>query len=117
MIALLASFLLSAAAPAGASTLPGLYLSNQMEVAAGLELQANGRFRYALDYGAVSEGAEGNWVADGATVRLTSDSAPNDGERSPAVFRDQAVYREGDLLLLARYETVIRFQRAPAERD
>jgi hypothetical protein len=110
MIAALAALVLSA--PPAADAVVGLYLANQMEVGAGLELQANGRFRYALDYGAVSEGAEGRWTLNGTTIRLTSDTAPNDGERSPAVFRNQAVQREGDLLLLPRYETVIRFRRA-----
>jgi hypothetical protein len=110
----LAALLLSAA-PVPADTVPGLYFANQMEVAAGLELLQNGRFRYALDYGAVSEGAEGRWTSDGVTVRLTSDVGPNDGERSPAVFRAQPLRRDGDLLLLERYETVIRFKRALPE--
>ena len=33
----------------------GLYEIDQMEMAGGLELQPNGRFRYAFDYGAVRE--------------------------------------------------------------
>lgn len=115
MIAALAVLLLSPAATA--PPLPGLYLANQMEVGAGLELQANGRFRYALDYGAVSEGAEGRWTADATTVRLTSDTAPNDGERSPAVFRNEVLERQGDLLLLPRYETVIRFRRVEPQGE
>ena len=36
-----------------------------MEVGAALELQKNGHFRYQLDYGAVSEHAEGDWTFDG----------------------------------------------------
>ena len=66
--------LLVAIAPA--STIPGIYRSQQMEVAAALELRPDGRFRYALDYGAVSEEGEGDWVADGSTVRLTSNPLP-----------------------------------------
>ena len=70
MLALAA--LLLAPAPAVA----GLYQSQQMEVGAALELKANGRFRYQLDYGAVSEQAEGTWTSDGKAVRLTTAPAP-----------------------------------------
>lgn len=59
-----------------ASTLPGIYRAQQMEVGAGLELKEDGRFRYALEYGAVSETGEGKWTSDGKTVRLTSDPMP-----------------------------------------
>ena len=64
--------LLLAPAPAVA----GLYQSQQMEIGAALELSADGRFRYQLDYGAVSEQAEGRWTSDGRTVRLTTAPAP-----------------------------------------
>ena len=33
-----------------------------MEVGVALELQKNGHFRYQLDYGAVSEQADGDWT-------------------------------------------------------
>ena len=64
--------LLLAPAPAVA----GLYQSQQMEVGAALELKADGRFRYQLDYGAVSEQAEGTWTSDGKSVRLPTAPAP-----------------------------------------
>jgi len=54
----------------------GMYRSQQMEVGAALELQKNGHFRYQLDYGAVSESAEGDWTFDGKAVRLTTRPAP-----------------------------------------
>jgi hypothetical protein len=63
-----------AAAPAA---VVGLYQAHQMEVGAALELQKNGHFRYQLDYGAVSEQAEGDWTFDGKTVRLTTRPKPN----------------------------------------
>ena len=44
-----------------------------MEIAAGLELRADGRFRYALSYGALDEQAAGTWEARGDRVLLTSD--------------------------------------------
>ena len=54
----------------------GLYEIRQMEMAGGLELSANGHFRYALEYGAASEQAEGKWRSDGVSVLLTSDPMP-----------------------------------------
>ena len=73
MLALVPVLLALAPAPAN---LPGIYRSQQIEVAAALELTADGRFRYALDYGAVSEQAEGKWTSDGRSVRLTSAPMP-----------------------------------------
>ena len=70
MLAAAALFL--APAPAVA----GLYQAHQMEVGAALELRKNGHFRYQLDYGAVSESAEGGWTFDGKTVRLTTRPSP-----------------------------------------
>ena len=75
MLALALAPLLAAAAPSASHV--GLYRSQQPEVAAALELRPDGRFRYALDYGAVSEEGEGTWVADGSAVRLTSQPLPN----------------------------------------
>lgn len=61
------------AAPAAVA---GFYQAQQMEVGAALELQKNGHFRYQLDYGAVSEAAEGDWTFDGKVVRLTTKPKP-----------------------------------------
>ena len=71
----LLALLLAAAAPAAASP-AGHYEIHQMEMAGGLELQANGHFRFALSYGAVDEEGEGDWTFDGKTVRLTSNPMP-----------------------------------------
>lgn len=68
--------LLTAAAPADPAhpaALVGEYDGRQMEMGAGLELKADGRFEYGLSYGAVDEAAEGSWVADHGSVVLTSD--------------------------------------------
>jgi hypothetical protein len=54
----------------------GLYAVNQMEMAGGLELRPDGRFRYAFDYGAVSEESEGTWTFADGTVLLTTDPMP-----------------------------------------
>jgi hypothetical protein len=58
---------------AQSASLAGIYDGGQMEMAAGLELQANGRFRYALSYGALDEQAAGRWTSSGGAVLLTSD--------------------------------------------
>jgi len=47
-----------------------------MEMGGGLELRADGHFRYALTYGAMDEEAEGDWTFDGKTVRLNSNPMP-----------------------------------------
>ena len=70
-----------ASAPAVAEPVPephpaklvGTYDGRQMEMAAGLELSADGRFRYGLSYGALDETSAGTWRFDGTAVRLTSD--------------------------------------------
>jgi hypothetical protein len=77
--ALLGPVLLAASAAAPAEPPPkveGLYEIRQMEMAGALELSPNGRFRYALEYGAASEQGEGKWRMLGDTVVLTSDPMP-----------------------------------------
>jgi len=75
MLTLTALLLMTAPAPAKASP-AGFYRTQQMEMAGGLELKPNGRFRYAIEYGAASEQVEGNWTFDGKVVRLTSNPMP-----------------------------------------
>ncbi len=58
---------------ASPSQLAGTYDGHQMEMAAGLELRADGRFDYGLSYGALDESASGTWRVDGNMVLLTSD--------------------------------------------
>jgi hypothetical protein len=75
--ALLGAWLFAAAQAEGTpQSVGGLYEVRQMEMGGGLELQSDGRFRYALEYGAVSERGEGNWEVEGNTVRLTSNPKP-----------------------------------------
>ena len=113
MIAL-AALLFGAAQPAPAAEIAGLYETQQMEVAAALELQPDGRFSYALDYGAVSEAGEGDWTFDGATLRLTSNPMPPELhalELGNARFEGEPLLLEDGDLLLERYETIFRFRR------
>lgn len=80
----LAALLLAAAAPAPVA---GLYeLSGVREAAGGLELRADGSFRYALTYGALDEQAEGRWRQEGARILLTTVPTP----RPPAFTRAAA---------------------------
>jgi hypothetical protein len=73
--ALLFAAAATVATPATAqpASLVGTYDGRQMEMAAGLELKADGRFRYGLSYGALDEAAAGRWTARGDQVLLTSD--------------------------------------------
>src|SRR4051794_25442996 len=81
---------------APAASVAGLYRAQQMEVGAALDLQKNGHFRYQLDYGAVSEQAEGEWTFDGKTVRLTT--RPKANPASFELVRDDPA-PSGDLVI------------------
>jgi hypothetical protein len=89
-----------------------------MEVGAALQLDEDGRFQYQLDYGAVSEAAEGNWSSDGTTVYLTATRMQ--GAYKTGNFSREPLKIDGDRLLLNRYDTVIRLEReelpTPADR-
>src|SRR5690349_9771410 len=82
MNALLGPVLLAASAVAAPAAPPfaRLYEINQMEMAGGLELSPNGRFRFGFDYGAVSEISEGKWTSDKDGVVLTTDPMPPSAE-------------------------------------
>jgi hypothetical protein len=113
---IIAALLLAAA---DAPPVTGFYRSNQMEVGAALQLDEDGHFQYQLDYGAVSEAAEGSWSADAVNVYLTATRM--EGAYKQPNFARQALKIEGDRLLLSRYDTVIRFERdelpAPAGKN
>jgi hypothetical protein len=51
-------------------------LEGVREVGAALELKPEGRFVYALSYGAVDQYAEGRWSLDRGRLRLETDSKP-----------------------------------------
>ena len=106
-------------AAAEVPSVTGFYVSNQMEIGAALELDADGKFQYQLDYGAVSEAAEGNWSSDGTNVYLTATRMQ--GAYKTSNFDKQPLKIDGDRLLLNRYDTVIRFEReelpAPANKN
>ena len=89
----------------------GLYQIDQMEMAGGLELQPNGRFRYAFDYGAVSEVSEGKWAVEGGTVLLTTDPMPPKSECdrgfASACFDRTPLTGEAENLILWRWDARI----------
>ena len=87
----------------------GFYASNQPEMAAAIELEADGKFDYSLDYGAVSEYAEGSWVSEGGTIYLTSTKFQ--GAYKQSAFVREPLKLDGNSLLLHRYDTTIRFNR------
>ena len=87
----------------------GFYTSGQAQVAAAIDLEADGNFAYSLDYGAVSEVAEGNWTSEGSTIYLTSTKMQ--GAYKQASFVREPLQIEGGALLLKRYDITIRFNR------
>lgn len=104
--------LVGAALVATAPSVAGFYEIDQMEMAGGLELRPNGHFRYAFDYGAVSEEAEGRWVADGDGVVLTTDPMPPAAECdrgfATACFHGTRLSNdEGGKLILNRWDARI----------
>ena len=112
MIAWMAALLALAPEP---SALAGTYQTQQMEVGAMLELKADGTFRYMLDYGAVSEAAEGHWTASKGEIRLDSDPLAMglmvEVERSDAGFEDEALAVEDGALVMRRHDTILTFYR------
>jgi hypothetical protein len=85
---------IAARAMAQSPSLVGTYDGGQMEMAVALELLADGRFRYALAYGALDEQAAGKWSLRGDQILLTSDPvrAPrfvlvSQGRGAPGVLR------------------------------
>ncbi|MCT2400695.1 hypothetical protein [Novosphingobium mangrovi (ex Huang et al. 2023)] len=55
------------------AAIAGQYNGTQMEMAVHLELGEDGRYRYALSYGAVDEYSQGTWTSTGSAIVLTSD--------------------------------------------
>ena len=112
MIGWLAALALLLQAP---QDLAGLYRTQQIEAGAALELKDDGTFRYSLDYGAVSEAAEGHWTMADGVVRLTSDPLAVDLlreiERRDAAFAEEVLTLVDGALVLERHDTIFTFNR------
>lgn len=66
-----------AAAPSEpASTPVGEYVHSEMELVAGIRLNADGTFLYGLTVGSLDERAQGRWKSSGDRIELTSDPRP-----------------------------------------
>jgi hypothetical protein len=113
MTAWLTALMLAVQAPASVA---GVYQTRQMEAAATLELRQDGTFLYMLDYGAVSEAAEGHWSAAKGAIHLDSDPLAMDVmrriERSDAAFNDEQLAVDEDVLVMRRHDTLFKFYRA-----
>lgn len=62
--------------PAPAAVAPGVYDGSQTEMAVRLVLRPDGRFAYALSYGALDEQAQGRWVEADGKLLLTTEPKP-----------------------------------------
>ena len=95
--------------------LAGAYRTEQMETEAALELNGDGTFRYQLDYGAVSEAAQGHWTLADGSIELTSDplavELQLEIERSDAAFDGQHLSIEDGALVMRRHDTLFTFYR------
>jgi len=111
---ILTALLVAAALP---QPLAGFYRSNQIEIGAALQLDPDGHFQYQLDYGAVSESAEGQWSSDDKAVYLTSKTMT--GAYKQPEFAKEPLAIDGGRLVLRRYDTIIRFEfeELPAPAD
>ena len=116
MIRLAAGAALLLAAPACATSeapppVAGMYEIDQMEMAGGLELSPDGRFRYALEYGAVSEQSEGKWAFEENAVVLTTDPMPPAAECDrgfvSACFDRTTLASDGENFILWRWDARI----------
>lgn len=88
-------------------SLAGFYRSTAMEVGAAIEIDPDGSFAYALDYGAVSETAEGRWTRQGAQLLLTPTKTQGTALGEPL----NRMTIDASSLILQRYDRDIRFER------
>lgn len=92
---LLPVLLAFAAVSAPATDVAGHYrVTDVHELASELELAPDGRFRWALSYGALDEHAQGRWTSDAAGIRLTTDQPVR-----PAIFAATTATRIPDKVL------------------
>lgn len=71
-----ALLLVPAAAAQTPASLAGDYVHSQMELVAGIRLNADGTFQYGLTVGSLDERAQGRWKRTGNKIELMSDPRP-----------------------------------------
>ena len=111
MIGLLPLMLLAAPAPNPAS-LAGIYDGGQMEIAAALELTKDGKFRYALSYGALDEMASGRWTAENGTVVLSVEQYQSNDPYAEERFGPSVLKIEDGDLTIPRHDRLLRFRKS-----
>lgn len=110
LAALVASSAL-AASDAHPAKLAGTYDGGQVEIASGLELTKDGRFRYGLSYGALDEVAAGTWATAGDAVTLTVQQYESNDPSSDGKFGPSVLTIEDGELVLPRHDRVLRFRK------
>lgn len=113
---LLPAIAIAAGTPAVAAdqhpaSLVGVYDGGQIEIASGLELTKDGKFRYALSYGALDEAAAGTWSAAGNTVTLNILQYESNDPGSDGKFGASVLTMEDGELILPRHDRVLRFRK------
>lgn len=90
----------------------GVYDGGQMELAAALDLRADGQFQFALSYGALDEAAEGKWRLEGDHIDLEPVRyVSNDPGNTTQTFGDGRLTISGESLTLPRYGRMLTFSR------
>lgn len=90
----LLALLLLGVAPPGRSPAGSYRLVGEQDVASGLQLGRDGRFRYFLIAGALDERAEGRWSAAGDVVILKTEPKP-----VPPLFRAESPTKSAEAAL------------------
>lgn len=119
----LGAALLLAGAGVAAEPMAGRYVLKHVEMASHIELGADGRFAYAMSYGALDESGAGTWVRQGDAVMLTSAPplvpprfAVVSRKRDPAHAMRVAV-RDGAGKPLSEIDVAMEFDNGDVEID
>ena len=93
------------------ASLVGAYDGGQMEMAAGLELTKDGKFRFGLSYGALDEAAAGTWSATADMVTLVVQQYASNDPDSDGKFGVSVLKVEDGELILPRHDRILKFRK------
>jgi hypothetical protein len=97
------------------SPLVGKYtLAGEREVVSEIELYADGKFEYAMVYGAHEEGAAGTWKSTDKQVLLEVDKSQQGKTGTPPTDKLE-LRRDADNLVLTRNGTELVYLKAPSK--